>query len=123
MIHPKITESAIEQFAIELLEKAGYQYVYGPDIAPDGVTPERRSFEDVLLFERLTAAIARINPNVPADVREDAVKQLLRFNSPELISNKRYLLRQRRAPFSPLSLKPFAGWTPGLLPRRGLSSP
>ena len=31
----KITESAIEQFAIELLEKSGYQYVYGPDIAPD----------------------------------------------------------------------------------------
>lgn len=31
----KITESSVEQFAIELLEKSGYQYVYGPDIAPD----------------------------------------------------------------------------------------
>ncbi|TLD42081.1 MAG: Type I restriction-modification system, restriction subunit R [Candidatus Jettenia ecosi] len=83
----KITESAIEQFAIELLEKSGYQYVYGPDIAPDGQMPERQSFEDVLLIERLTAAVARINPNVPADAREDAVKQLLRLNSSELISN------------------------------------
>jgi len=31
----KITESEIEKFAIELLEKQGYQYVYAPDIAPD----------------------------------------------------------------------------------------
>jgi len=28
----RITESAIEEFAIELLEKSGYQYLYGPDI-------------------------------------------------------------------------------------------
>jgi type I site-specific restriction-modification system R (restriction) subunit/very-short-patch-repair endonuclease len=83
----KITESAVEQFAIDLLEKSGYQYVYGPDIAPDSITPERQSFEDVLLIEWLTASVARINPNVPADAREDAVKQLLRLNSPELISN------------------------------------
>ncbi len=83
----KITESTIEQFAIELHEKAGYQYIYGPAIAPDSQTPERQSFEDVLLIERLNAAVSHINPNVPADAREDAVKQLLRLNSPELISN------------------------------------
>ena len=83
----KISESTIEQFAIELLEKSGYQYIYGPDIAPDSVTPERQSFEDVLLIERLTASVAHINPNVPADAREDALKQLLRLNLHELTSN------------------------------------
>ena len=31
----KITESEIEKFAIELLEKSGYQYIYAPSIAPD----------------------------------------------------------------------------------------
>ncbi|MCD4680535.1 MAG: hypothetical protein K8S00_09125 [Bacteroidales bacterium] len=31
----KITESEIEQYTIELLEKQGYQYMYTPDIAPD----------------------------------------------------------------------------------------
>jgi len=31
----KITESEIEQFAIELLEKLDYQYIYAPAIAPD----------------------------------------------------------------------------------------
>ena len=83
----KITESAIEQFAIELLEKQGYHYVYAPDIAPDSDTPERNRFEDVLLLERLRKAVGRINSSIPADVREDAIKQIQRLNSPELIAN------------------------------------
>jgi len=83
----KITESAIELFAIDLLEKSGYQYIYAPDIAPDSETPARQRFDDVLLIDRLNSAIARINPQVPADAREDAVKQLLRLNSSELIAN------------------------------------
>jgi hypothetical protein len=37
----KITESEIETFAIDLLESSGYDYIYGPDIAPDSETPER----------------------------------------------------------------------------------
>jgi type I site-specific restriction-modification system R (restriction) subunit/very-short-patch-repair endonuclease len=83
----KITESAIEKFAIELLEKQEYTYIYGPDIAPDSDTPERQSFEDVLLLERHQRAIRRINPDVPPDSCEDAIKQLLRISSPELITN------------------------------------
>ncbi|MCK5581843.1 MAG: type I restriction endonuclease subunit R [Candidatus Omnitrophica bacterium] len=83
----KITESQIEKFAIELLEKQGYEYIYAPDIAPDSKSPERESFEDVLLVERLRKAVARINPAIPADAQEDAIKQILRLNSPELITN------------------------------------
>lgn len=83
----KITESEIETFAIELFEKHGYQYIYAPDIAPDSETPERERFEDVLLLERLRTAVARINPGIPVDVREEAIKQIQRLNSPELIAN------------------------------------
>jgi len=83
----KITESEIEQFAIELLEKQGFQYIYGPDISPDGERPERDSFEDVLLLDRLQAAVDRINPAIPADARADALKQIQRLSSPELIAN------------------------------------
>jgi len=32
----RLTESAIEDFAIKLFERLGYSYVYAPDIAPDG---------------------------------------------------------------------------------------
>lgn len=83
----KITENEIEKFAIELLEKQGYQYIYAPSIAPDNETPERESFEDVWLMERLQTAVGRINPTIPADIRENAIKQVLRLNSPELIAN------------------------------------
>lgn len=87
MTTTKITESEIENFAINLLERQGYRYIYAPDIASDSDTPERSSFEDVLLLERLRTVVGRINPGVPADAREDAIRQLQRLNSPELISN------------------------------------
>lgn len=32
---PELTESAIGKFAIELLTKQDFEYVCGPDIAPD----------------------------------------------------------------------------------------
>jgi len=83
----KITESAIETFAIELLEKQGYRYIYGSAIAPDSETPKRLSFEDVLLLDKLKNAVARINPTIPTEVRVDAVKQIEQLASPELIAN------------------------------------
>jgi hypothetical protein len=61
----KITESTIETYTIELLEKQGYHYTYGPTIAPDSETPQRTSFEDVLLFDNLKTAVTRINPTIP----------------------------------------------------------
>lgn len=84
----KITESQIEEYAIELLENQSFAYVYAPDIAPDSeTTPERKSLEEVVLLEHLGSAVARINPSIPSEVCKDAVKQILRLNSPELIAN------------------------------------
>jgi type I restriction enzyme R subunit len=87
MIANKITESTIEEFAIDLLEQQGFNPIYGSDIAPDSETPERDSFEDVILIDRLRETVARINPDIPQDCCEDAIKQILRLNSPELITN------------------------------------
>jgi type I restriction enzyme R subunit len=83
----KITESAIEEYAIELLETQGFEYIYGPEIAPDSDNPERKTFEEVILVSRLHSAIQKINPTIPHDTQEDAIKQIFRINSPELISN------------------------------------
>ena len=74
----KLTESEIETFALSLLERQGYSYLYAPDIAPDGDNPERASFADVVLEARLREAVARINPGIASDQREDAVRQVLR---------------------------------------------
>ena len=83
----KMTENSIEQFAIELLKRLGYDYLYAPDIAPDGDKPERASYEEVLLTGRLRNAIRRINPDVPVDAQEEALKAVQRIHSPELIVN------------------------------------
>jgi len=83
----KITENTIEEFAINLLEHLGYEYIYAPNIAPDTDQAERASYEDVLLVERLQNAIRRINPNIPYDSQEEALKEIQRINSPELLNN------------------------------------
>lgn len=83
----RITESEIEEFAIELLEREGYQYISGPDIAPDGAKAERQSFEEVLLFKRLKRAINEINIRIPLEAREDAIKQIQRLTLTEPVAN------------------------------------
>ena len=83
----KITENAIEEFAIELLQKLGYQYIYGPEIAPDADRPERDAFEEVVLSQRLEETVRRINPTVPSTAIQEALKEVQRINAPELITN------------------------------------
>lgn len=83
----KITENTIETFTIELLEKFGYEYIYAPDIAYDGENPERESYAQVLLLSRLQNAVKRINHGIPADAQAEAIKEIQRIASPELLSN------------------------------------
>jgi type I restriction enzyme R subunit len=82
-----LTEFDIEKFAISLLETLGYEYIYAPNIAPDSKTPERESFEQVLLLGRLQKAVNRINSSIPADVQAEAIKEIQRISSPELLAN------------------------------------
>jgi type I restriction enzyme R subunit len=83
----RITENIIEAFAIELLDKLGYAYIYAPDIAYDGENPERDSYAQVLLLNRLKNAVKRINPGIPADAQAEAIKEIQRIASPELLTN------------------------------------
>ena len=83
----KLTESQIEEFAIGLFRRLGYGYIYGPDIAPDGVRPERSSFEEVVLHERLLKAVRRINSSILHDVQEEAIKTVTRIASPDQLAN------------------------------------
>lgn len=84
---PSLTENTIEDFAINLFEKHGYTYTHAPDIAPDSDHPERSRYDEVILSERLRAAAKRINPAVPHYVLQEAVKDVERIHSPELLIN------------------------------------
>ena len=82
-----LTESKIEEFAIGLFEQLGYRYLYGPDIAPDGTNPKRVSFEEIVMVESLRHAVYRINHTLPQEVCDEAINQVLRIASPDLLSN------------------------------------
>jgi type I restriction enzyme R subunit len=83
----RITEHSIEDFAIKLLEHLGYEYIYAPNIAHDGENPERSSYEEILLTHRMADAVRRINPSVPPAAQEEAIKEIQRIHSPELLTN------------------------------------
>ena len=83
----KLFEDDIEQLLIEELENLGYYYVYGPEIAHDGEFPERESYADVVLHNRLKEAIYQLNPTIPEEARQDAFNQVLRISSPDLLVN------------------------------------
>ena len=82
-----MTENEIELLALDLLQSQGYKYVNGVDIAPDSASAERQTFEEVILKERLEKAVRRINIDIPADAQQDAIKQILRIASPDLLAN------------------------------------
>ena len=84
---PPLHESDIEQMLIDLLKAKGYQYLYGPDIAPDGENPMRASFEDVVLFDKLEKAVKRLNPSLPWLVQDEVVKTTMRISSPDILAN------------------------------------
>ncbi|MCX7927303.1 MAG: type I restriction endonuclease, partial [Candidatus Omnitrophica bacterium] len=81
------SENDIELFTIELLENLGYDYIDAESINPDGYSQERNAYDDVLLLNKLKNAVDRINPAIPIEAREDAIKQLERISSPDLTAN------------------------------------
>ncbi|MEO8837489.1 MAG: type I restriction endonuclease subunit R, partial [Herbaspirillum sp.] len=84
-----MTEDQLEQETLGWLTELGYRSVYGPDIAPDGAAPERSNYAQVVLVERLRAAIQRLNPQVPLAAREDALQQVLNLQTPVLLAANR----------------------------------
>jgi type I restriction enzyme, R subunit len=88
-----MTEDQLEQEALGWLADVGYQHRYGPELAPDGSTPERSDYRQVLLIERLRQAVAALNPNVPQAARDDAVKQVVDLGPPVLLAANRQFHR------------------------------
>lgn len=85
-----ITENEIEEIALSYLQNLGYSYVLGIDISPDGEHPERQ-YCDVVLTTRLRDAIDKLNPALGQDAKEDALKKVLRTDSPNgLINNETF---------------------------------
>jgi type I restriction enzyme R subunit len=60
-----LNEDSYELQCLDWLQDSGWTWVKGPEIAHDGLMPERSSHKDVLLVSRVEDALSRINPGVP----------------------------------------------------------
>ena len=89
----RFTESEVEEAALEWLVGLGYAALHGSDIGPEGPTPERGSYDEVLLTGRLRRALARLNPHLPAEKLEDVLRKVRQTEIPSLIEENRRLHR------------------------------
>ena len=62
-------------------------------IGPDGAAPERANYSDVLLIDRVRAAIERLNPALAAETRAEVLNRLVQAETPLLVAENRRLHR------------------------------
>lgn len=91
-----INESHVEVAALDWFNELGYQTLNGQAIAPGEPAAERTSFADVVLVGRLREAIQRLNPLIPADAQDEALRKVLRIGTPALIQTNRAFHRMLR---------------------------
>ncbi len=90
---PGFSEGLVEQVVLATFQNLGYLYQPSQTISPDGTAPARLAYGDVLLRDLLAAAVERLNPNIPPDAREQAIRQLSTTETPSLIEENRRIHR------------------------------
>ena len=72
-----LSESVIEDAALDWFRGLGYNVIGGPDMPP-GPQSLRKTHEDVTLISAVRGALARINPGLPEEALADAFRKLTR---------------------------------------------
>ena len=86
-----LNEGIVEDITLGWFRELGYDIAHGPNLAPGEPNAERETYGDVLLVERLRKTIERLNPSVPAEAKEEALRKLLRVDGSDLITvNRRF---------------------------------
>ena len=89
MISSSISESVVESASLGWLEGLGWRTAHGPDIGPDGLSTERADFGQVVLERRLSDSLDDLNPGLPTEAQDDALRRLTRPESSTLESRNR----------------------------------
>ena len=84
-----MTEDQLEQQCLEWFAEGGWEIVHGADIAPDGPTPERNNYRQVVLLADLEAAVRRINPHLPDAAIEQAMAVVSKPESLDTVISNR----------------------------------
>ncbi|KAA8980825.1 type I restriction endonuclease subunit R [Halospina sp. K52047b] len=86
-----MNEEQLENQCLDWFREKGWEVAHGPDIAPDGDSPEREDYRQVALKSQLRDAVSRINPHLPEDCIEQVVGQALKPESPDpIVSNRAF---------------------------------
>ena len=91
-----LNESIVEDAALTWFGELGYAVGHGPQLAPGEPAAERDSFGEVVLVGRLREAIRRLNPAIPEEAREEALRKVLRVGTPSLTQTNRAFHRMQR---------------------------
>ena len=86
-----LSEAAVEQALLDQLRALDYSIEREEDIGPDGHRPERESHDEVVLKKRFEGAVARLNPGLPFEARQDAVRRVMQSELPSLLEENRRL--------------------------------
>jgi type I restriction enzyme, R subunit len=86
-----LSEADVEQALLSQFARLGYVIATDANIGPDGKTPEREAYAEVILSKRLVAAIDRLNPAIPAEARGDALRKVFATEKPSLTEENRRL--------------------------------
>jgi len=86
-----LSENELEALALTWFQDSGWEYRRGPDIAPDGETPERNDYRQVVLTGPLREALHRLNPGVAEAVLDEVLHRIGKLHEPSLVqSNRRF---------------------------------
>ena len=88
-----IFEADVEAALLDQLEGLGYSRLADSIAGPDGSAPERASYSEVVLMDRLKRAVDRLNPDIPSEARQDALKKIIADETPSLIEENRRIHR------------------------------
>ena len=87
MSKKKFTEDSYEQALIALFrDELGYEYIYGPDIA--------RDYRQPCYVPALELAIRHINPTLPDEALDEALRRILHASESTLIQSNEEFMRE-----------------------------
>lgn len=84
-----LSEAAVELALLEQLRELGYAIEQEENIGPDGHRPERDSHDVVVLKKRLEDAVALLNPGMPLDARQEAIRKVMQSELPSMLEENR----------------------------------
>ncbi|MHC5725826.1 MAG: type I restriction endonuclease subunit R, partial [Nostoc sp.] len=85
----KLTEGDVEAATLEWFEQLNYTTLHASEIAPDEPNAERQTYADVVLLPRLRSSLEIINPQIPADAIEEAIRKITRAETLNVFENNR----------------------------------